>query len=124
MLWRDLIAVAIDEPGVQRRDQPLVDRRVAAQPRRLGERGVTEQRTLQPGQLGDGKLSLCDCGAADFVADDRRIGVAEQDIEDACRRVESGVIARRDRSVQARGDIPVEANFTLVQTQTPDRSAG
>ena len=119
MLRCDLIAVAINEAGVQRRDQPLIDRRVAAQPPRLGERGVTEQWTLQPGQLGDGKLSLCDCGATDFIADFRRICVAEQDIEDASRSVESGVIARRDRSAQARGDIPVEADFTLVKTQTP-----
>ena len=83
MVRCDLVTVAVDEAGVQCSDQRLSDRCVAVQPRRVGERGVTEQRTLQAGQLGHGELGLRRCGAADFIADDRRIRVAEQYVEDA-----------------------------------------
>ena len=46
VLRRDLVPVAVDETGVKRRDRGLAEWRIAVQPRRLGQRGVAEQRAL------------------------------------------------------------------------------
>ena len=124
VLRRDLVAVPVDETGVQRRDHRLIERSLAVEPRRLGQRGVPQQRAVQPSQLDDAEAGLFGCGAGDFVADDRGPGVAEQQIEHARRGVDGGVVTGRYRPAQARRDVAVEADLTLVETQSRARSAG
>lgn len=113
----DLVAVAVEEAGVERGDHGLVEQRIAIEPRRLGQRRVAEQRAVQPLQIDHPDGGLFDCGPGDFVADDRRDGVAEQQIEHARRGVDRGVVARRNRAAQPRRDVAVEANLTLVKPQ-------
>lgn len=121
VLGRDLVAVALHETRVQRRDHGLVQRRVAVEPRRLRQRDVAEQRAVQPPQLDDPQPGLFDCGTGDFVANDGRSGVAQQQVEHAGRGVDGRVVAGRDRSAQPRRDVTVEADLPLVEAQ---RQAG
>ena len=114
----DLVAVTVDETGVQRGDHRLVERRLTVEPRRFGQRGVAEQRAVQPAQLDDSEAGLFDCGTGDFVADDRGSGVAEQQIEHPGRGVDRGVVARRYRPAKARRDVAIEADFALVEAQS------
>ena len=60
-------------------------------------------------------------GAADLVADDRRRGVTEHQVEGAGRGVVGRVVARRDRSIQARGDGGVEVDFPFVEAHRQAR---
>ena len=78
MLRRDLVAVALEEPGVQLADQGLVQRRLAVEPFGVRHRGVAEQRSVHPTQFCQRQRGLFDCRAADFVADDGRARIAKQ----------------------------------------------
>ena len=73
---------------------------------------------MQPAQLDDPEAGLFDCGAGDFVADDRWSGIAEQQVEHPRRGVDRGVVARRDRPAQAWRDVAVEADLALVEAQS------
>ena len=121
MLRRDLIAVALEEPGVQLADQRLVHRRLAVEPVGVRHRAVAEQRCVHPAQFRQRQHGLFDCRAAYFVADDGRTRVAKQQVEGARLGVESGVMARRDRPVKARCDVGVEPHLAFVQAEREAR---
>ncbi len=121
VLRLDLAAVAVNETRIQRGDHGLVQRSLAVEPRRLGQRDVAEQRPVQPSQFDGPEVGLFCCGAGDFVADDGRPGVAQQQVEHARRGVDRRVIAGCDGSAQTRRDVAVEAHLPLVE---PQRQAG
>jgi hypothetical protein len=60
---------------------------------------------------------LFGCGTCDFVADDCGPGIAEQQIEHACRGVDCGVVAGRYRPAQAWRDVAVKADFAFVKSE-------
>ena len=115
------VAVAIDEAGVQLRDERLVHRRFAVEPLGIGQRRVAEQRRMQPAQLGHRQHRLFDCGAADLVADDGGDGIAEQQVEYAGLGVEPRAVAGRDGTTDARRDVGVEPHLAFVQTERQTR---
>ena len=121
VLLGDLVAIAFDESGVQRGDQRLVHRRLPIEPVVGCQRLVVEQRTVHERELAQRQSRLFCGGAADLVADDRRRGVTEHEVEGTGSGVVGRVVARRDRSVQAGGDGGVEVDFTFVEAHRQPR---
>jgi hypothetical protein len=121
MLRSDLVAVAFVEPGVELADQRLVHRRLAVEPVGVRHRGVAEQRCMHPAQFRQRQHGLFECRAVDFVADDDRARVAQQQMKGARLGVEGGVVAWRDRSVKARRDVGVEPHLAFVQAEREAR---
>ena len=128
MRGRDVVAVSVDEPGIQLRDERLVHRRLTVEPLHVGHRRLSEQRRVQPAQLGHRQHRLFDCGAADLVADNRGRGIPEQQVEHAGLTVESRAVAGRDGSTDAGRDVGVEPHLAFVeaerQTRLPARRIG
>src|SRR4051812_43632446 len=78
---RDPALVAIEEAGEQRGEQRLVDRRVALEPLRGGERRLAQHRPVQAGEALDREPRRGQVAALDLVALLRRPGIAEQQAE-------------------------------------------
>jgi hypothetical protein len=117
----DPTLVALEESGEQRRQQRLADRRVALEPAARLELRVDERRAVEPCEARQGEPRGLEVAAGDLVADDRGARVAEQQAERPGVGVVGRVEARRERAVELRRDLRVEAHLALVE---PERDAG